>query len=76
MQDVIGSKDGRRILFAGSNGGDNWQIMQIPVEGGKAEFTGLEVTGKQFLLDLNSDGSRIAFSGTTCNICGSANAPK
>jgi Tol biopolymer transport system component len=57
------SKDGRSIFYAKSEDGVKWQIMNFGADGAIA-FTGLEVTGLTYF-DLNPDGSRIAFDGTS-----------
>jgi len=55
------TKDGRWIVFEESHY-DKWRLMRLPVEGGKPEFTGLELETRNQNLDLSPDGSRIAFS--------------
>jgi Tol biopolymer transport system component len=57
------SKDGRSILFASNDGDSNgvWHIMRLGIEGGKPEFTGLDVKALS-TFDLSPDGSHIAFS--------------
>jgi len=55
------TKDGRWIVFEESHD-DKWRLMRLPVEGGKPEFTGLELETRNQNLDLSPDGSRIAFS--------------
>jgi len=58
------TKDGRAILFTRWSSAQEWQLMRIPVEGGKPEFTGLTGKGTPGI-DLNPDGSRIAFNDGT-----------
>ncbi len=56
------TKDGRAILFL-RNIRDGWELMRLPVNGGKPESTGL--TGKRMEgMDLSPDGARIAFGDT------------
>ena len=52
---------GRAIFFTRATH-DGWQLMRIPTEGGKPEFTGLAGKGNNTNIDLNADGSRIAFN--------------
>jgi len=63
MRGVAWSKDGSRILFAVSEDGFKWRIIQIPSEGGNPTFTGLEVTGLGSF-ELNRDNTQIVFDGT------------
>jgi len=59
---IYWTKDGKSILFKKlGNVSDSWQLTRVPADGGKPEFTGLEAGGLAWL-DLNADGSRIAFS--------------
>jgi Tol biopolymer transport system component len=56
------TKDGRWIIFEESRD-DKWRLMRLPIEGGKPEFTGMEIEAtRNQNLDLSPDGSRIAFS--------------
>jgi len=57
------TKDGRWIIFEASHD-DKWRLMRLPIEGGKPEFTGLELETRNQNLDLSPDGSRIAFSNS------------
>lgn len=62
------SKDGSSLLFAENDGSENAEsrIVRIPLNAGKAEFTGLTVRGLG-TFDLSPEGSRIAFSTTPNN---------
>jgi dipeptidyl aminopeptidase/acylaminoacyl peptidase len=53
--------DGREILFTESDRNNNFRLLRISAEGGKAEYTGFEATGI-ISIDLHRDGSRIAYS--------------
>lgn len=54
--------DGRGILFVqGSANDSNHQLMRLPADGGKPEFTGLEANGWQNI-SVSPDGLRIAYS--------------
>ena len=56
------TKDGRWLLFEESRD-DRWRLMRLPIEGGKPEFTGVEIEAtRNQNLDLSPDGSRLAFS--------------
>jgi len=57
---IAWTRDGRTVLFTRATP-DGWQLMRIPAEGGKPEFTGLAGRGQPFF-DLNADGSRIVFN--------------
>lgn len=63
--------DGRTIVFVDFDANNNWRLMRVPAEGGKAEFDGLDfgtlaprapgvrmVPGSLPNLDLSPDGSR------------------
>jgi Tol biopolymer transport system component len=60
---VAWTKDGRTILFTRLIS-DGWQLMRVSADGGTAEFTGLAGKGIT-AIDLNPDGSRIAFNDGT-----------
>jgi len=62
LSSVTWSKDGRSILFGRRKSGDNWETMRLPVSGGKAEPTGVQVRGTLQNLDLTTDGLRLALS--------------
>jgi Tol biopolymer transport system component len=55
------TRNGRSILFTRATE-DGWRLMRIPVEGGTPEFTGLAGKGTNTNINLNPDGSRIAFN--------------
>ena len=57
------TKDGRWIIFEESHD-DKQRLMRLPIEGGKPEFTGVELETRTQNLDLSPDGSRIAFSNS------------
>jgi Tol biopolymer transport system component len=58
--------DGRGILVGQwGAGAPLGQVLRVPVAGGKAEFTGLEIEDH---FDLSPDGSRIAFDGGSYRI--------
>jgi len=57
--------DGRSVLFTQKEpSADRWRVMRVPVEGGAAMFTGLEVSNQdaRLLLAPHPDGLRVAFS--------------
>ncbi len=60
---IASTKDGRWLLFEESRD-DKWRLMRLPIEGGKPEFTGLELETRNQNLDLSPDGSRITFSNS------------
>jgi Tol biopolymer transport system component len=58
---IAWTRDGREILFTESDRNNNFRLLRISAEGGKAEYTGFEATGI-ISIDLHHDGSRIAYS--------------
>jgi Tol biopolymer transport system component len=59
--------DSRSLFFAKSDNGEDWQILRIPVDGGKEQFTGLRVKNLQYI-SLSPDGTRLAFDGAAPGI--------
>lgn len=70
--------DGRTLVFLAFDANKNWRVMRVPVEGGKAEFDGLDfdtlaplLPGLRMFpanfnnLDLSPDGSRVIVSTLT-----------
>ncbi len=65
------SPDGRYIVyFKGVKGKEReWQLWRIPVEGGEAQFLGLNITGQLTgELRLHPDGHRIAVDAVMVNL--------
>jgi Tol biopolymer transport system component len=63
------TRDGRSILFTRLME-SGWQLMRIPAAGGTPEFTGLSGKGDLTNIDLNADGSRIAFNDVVSTATG------
>jgi Tol biopolymer transport system component len=56
--------NGRGIFYA-APGKDQFQLMRIPAEGGRPEFTGLTLGAGSHALSVSPDGTRILYSDST-----------
>jgi Tol biopolymer transport system component len=61
------TRDGRAILFTRWSSAQDWQLLRIPAGGGTPDYTGLTGRGTPGI-NLNPDGTRIAFNDGTAGI--------